>query len=217
MTSQTAIPAQRERHALCDLFLEVGPDAPTLSGEWTTRDLAAHLVIRERRPDAAAGIVFSKLAGYTDKVQTATAATDYTELVAKVRSGPPMFSPMKITAVDRATNTIEYFVHYEDVRRAQPDWDVRAIDADLRNDLRGAISRMGKMLTRSLKVGLTLEPTDTTDAAPIVTKAGSPMVTARGPIGEIVLFLYGRKDHATVELLGDDDAVQIVRDAAFGV
>ena len=37
--------------ALCDLFEEVGPDAPTLCGDWTTRDLAAHLVMRERRPD----------------------------------------------------------------------------------------------------------------------------------------------------------------------
>ena len=46
-------PARAERAALCDLFLEVGPDAPTLCGAWTTRDLAAHLVVRERRPDAA--------------------------------------------------------------------------------------------------------------------------------------------------------------------
>jgi hypothetical protein len=30
---------------LCDLFEELGPDAPTLLGAWTTRDLAAHVVL----------------------------------------------------------------------------------------------------------------------------------------------------------------------------
>ncbi len=41
---------QRERAELCDLFDELGPDAPTLCGDWTTADLAAHLVVRERNP-----------------------------------------------------------------------------------------------------------------------------------------------------------------------
>jgi uncharacterized protein (TIGR03083 family) len=52
--ADTAAPtlARAERAALCDLFDEVGPDAPTLCAGWTTRDLAAHLVIRERRADA---------------------------------------------------------------------------------------------------------------------------------------------------------------------
>ena len=75
MASDT-IPARRERDALCDLFVELGPDQPTLCGDWTTRDLAAHLVVRERRPDAAIGIVISKAAGYTDKVQSVFAVVD---------------------------------------------------------------------------------------------------------------------------------------------
>src|SRR5690349_11008507 len=49
--------ARTERAALCDLLVTVGPDAPTLCEGWTTRDLAAHLAVRDRRPDAAAGIV----------------------------------------------------------------------------------------------------------------------------------------------------------------
>ena len=36
--------AQRERRALVETMRTVGPDAPTLCGDWTTRDLAAHLV-----------------------------------------------------------------------------------------------------------------------------------------------------------------------------
>ncbi len=49
--------ARAERAALADLMLEVGPDSPTLCGDWTTRDLAAHLVLRERRPEAAGLVV----------------------------------------------------------------------------------------------------------------------------------------------------------------
>ena len=45
--------AQKERERLAELFLEVGPDAPTLNEGWTTRDLAVHLLIRESKPAAA--------------------------------------------------------------------------------------------------------------------------------------------------------------------
>ncbi len=120
--------AQAERRALCDLLLEVGPDAPTLSGDWTARDLAAHLYVRENRPDAAAGIIASPLAGWTAKVQADVASRDYADLVADVRNGPPRWSFQALPPVDGETNTIEYFVHHEDVIRAQPGWTPRTLD-----------------------------------------------------------------------------------------
>src|SRR5437667_638875 len=46
-----------ERQQLCDLFVELGPDAPTLLEPWSTRDLAAHLVLREHDHLAAPGLV----------------------------------------------------------------------------------------------------------------------------------------------------------------
>ena len=46
-----------ERQQLCELFVELGPDAPTLLEPWTTRDLAAHLVLREHDYLAAPGLV----------------------------------------------------------------------------------------------------------------------------------------------------------------
>lgn len=48
---------RKERQALCDTLASLGPDAPTLCEGWTTADLAAHLMVREREPLAAAGIV----------------------------------------------------------------------------------------------------------------------------------------------------------------
>ncbi|NDE57953.1 MAG: maleylpyruvate isomerase family mycothiol-dependent enzyme, partial [Acidimicrobiia bacterium] len=106
-------PARNERHALCDLFLKVGPDAPTLCAGWTTRDLAAHLVVRETRPDAAGGILIRRLAPYGDRVRDKVARTDWTTLVDRVRNGPPRLSPMRIPALDDLTNTLEFFVHHE--------------------------------------------------------------------------------------------------------
>ena len=208
-------PAQRERAALCDLFTEVGPDAPTLCGDWTTRDLAAHLVVRERRPDAAIGIVMSRAAGYTDKVQSSVATGEWDDLVDTVRSGPPMWSPTRIGAVDKAANTIEFFVHLEDVRRAGDDWEPRELDADLTETLYSLLSKMAKRLVKSSSVGIVLAPDD--GRATIVAKQAEPSVTVSGSVGELVLFVYGRQAHSRVEVAGDDASVATVTDASFGI
>ena len=213
--ASTSYPAQHERAALCDLFSEVGPDAPTLCGDWTTRDLAAHLVVRERRPDAAVGIIVSKAAGYTDKVQSGVAAGDWDELVETVRSGPPLWSPTKIGAIDKAANTVEFFVHHEDVRRAAEGWEPRELDADLTDALYSMLEKMGKRLVSSSPVGIVVEPS--ADHEPIVLKQAEPSVTVRGPVGELVLFVFGRQTHSAVEVFGDDASVATVNAAQFGI
>ena len=214
MASDT-IPARRERAALCDLFAELGPDQPTLCGDWTTRDLAAHLVVRERRPDAAIGIIVSKAAGYTDKVQAGVAKTEWDRLVDTVRSGPPIWSPTKIAKIDELANTVEFFVHLEDVRRAQPTWEPRDLDDDLTAALYGVLAKMAKRLVRNSPVGIVLEPDD--DHEPIVAKQAEPSVTVRGPVGELVMFVYGRQAHSSVEVFGDDESVAAVNAASFGI
>lgn len=214
MASDT-IPARRERAELCDLFLELGPDEPTLCGDWTTRDLAAHLVVRERRPDAAVGIIVSKLAGYTDKVQGQVAATPWSQLVDTVRSGPPVWSPTKIGKVDELANTVEFFVHLEDVRRAQPTWEPRELDNDLADTLYGVLAKMAKRLVKGSPVGIVLEPDDGHE--PIVAKQAESSVRVRGPVGELVMFVYGRQARSRVELLGDDQSVAAVNAANFGI
>ncbi len=210
-------PARRERAALCDLFSEVGPDAPTLCGQWTTRDLAAHLVMRERRPDGAAGIAVSKLAGYADKVQAGIARTEWTALVESVRTGPPIWSPMRLPLVDALVNTAEFYVHHEDVRRAGADWSSRDLDADFVDALAKTLRRMSKPLTRSSKVGVVLEPSEVGYTAPIVANRAMPSATVRGPVGELVLFVFGRQAHSDVELLGNQPDVDAVRAASFGI
>jgi len=208
-------PAQQERAELCELFIEVGPDAPTLCGDWTTRDLAAHLVVRERRPDAAVGIVVSKAAGYTDKVQSSVARGEWDDLVDTVRSGPPMWSPTRIGAIDKATNTIEFFVHHEDVRRAGEGWEPRELDDELTETLYSMLSKMAKRLVKSSSVGIVLAPDD--GRATIDANKAEPSVTVSGSVGELVLFAYGRQTHSRVELAGDDTAIASVMNASFGI
>ncbi len=112
--------AQQERKTLCDLFVERGPDAPTLCEGWLTADLAAHLVVRERRPDSGPGLVWPPLAGYTDKVRHGVRdRMPWEKLVETVRRGPPLL----LRPFDGPMNTVEFFIHVEDVRRAQDGWE----------------------------------------------------------------------------------------------
>jgi hypothetical protein len=39
-------------------------------------------------------------------------------------------------------------------------------------------------------------------------KRGTPEVTVSGPPGELLLYAFGRKDHARVDLQGDSSAVE---------
>ena len=211
MTNST--PARAERHALCDLFLEVGPDVPTLCEGWTARDLAAHLVVRERRPDIAPGLLVPAFAGHSEHVRVAETERPWTEIVERVRRGPPVWNPMRIGAIDELVNTVEFYVHHEDVRRAQDGWVHRDLDADLEDALTGALRRTGGLLTRKAGVGIAAEPTG---RPPIRLHRGDPVVTLRGGVGELVLYVFGRKAVADVALDGPADAVARVGAASFG-
>ena len=215
MRTSAATPATQERHRFADELLAVGPDAPTLCTGWTARDLAAHIVLRDRRPDAAAGVLVPALAGHTDRVQSKLARQDWTRLVDQVRAGPPVWSPTRLDRIDRLMNTTEFFVHLEDVRRAQPDWTPRELDVDLVDDLDAALRRSAKLFARTAPAGITLEP----DAgrAHVVAKDREPMATVRGPVGELVLWIFGRQAHARVEYDGPPDAIESLRTARLGL
>src|SRR6476661_4751238 len=119
--------SRTERAALCNSALEAGAQAPTLCEGWTVKDLVIHLLVRERDPLGAPGIVVPQLEGLTRFSERRLADHDFTNLVERVRQGPPRWSPMAIGPVDRAVNSLEYFVHHEDVRRAQPGWEPREL------------------------------------------------------------------------------------------
>jgi uncharacterized protein (TIGR03085 family) len=196
--------AQRERLLLADLLEAEGPDAPTLCEGWKTRDLAAHVVVRERRPDAAAGLLIKPLAPRLEKAMAEFAAKPYEELIQLIRTGPPRFSPFQLKQVDEASNTIEFYVHTEDVRRAQPDWTPRELDPVFQDALWSRLERSARLVGRSAPTGLVLRRPDGQTA---VAHRGTPVVTATGEPSELLLFSYGRQSAAKVELDGDQDAI----------
>ncbi len=200
--------AARERAALVETMRVAGPDAPTLCGVWTTRDLAAHLVLRERRPDAAPGILIPALAGYTARKQKQlTDSTDWQALLEMVQSGPPLYSPLKL--LDPLVNTSEMFIHHEDVRRAAPDWQPRQLDSALASALRRQVKFASRMSLGRPPASVELRDADGTTLASL---GSGPrcVITAAAP--ELVLFLSGR-DAVQIEFTGDDDTVTAVRAA----
>ena len=206
--------ARQERQELCDLFLEVGPDAPTLCAGWTTRDLAAHLIVRESRPDAALGILIKPLAGYADAVQAKVAMRPWPELVRDVRTGPPVLSPFRLPGAQGLADPFEFSIHHEDVRRAQADWSPRALPVAEQDLLWQRLARAGRLLARTSPVGVALRRSDTGEMS--VAKPGSPSVTLIGEPLELVLRLYGRRE-CVVDVEGPEDAVARFESARFGV
>lgn len=206
--------AKRERLLLADLLEAAGPDAPTLCDGWTTRELAAHLVVRERRADAAGGIVLAALKNRLERVQAEFTAKPYEELIQLIRTGPPRMSPYALKQLDEAANTVEFYVHAEDVRRAQPDWTPRELDAVFANALWSRMEKAARLLGRKAPVGLVLRRPDGQTA---VAHRGTPVVTVTGEPGELVLFAFGRQEAAQVEMEGDKDAIERLREAKLGI
>ena len=206
----------RERRELSDRFDALGPDAPTLCEGWTTADLAAHLVVRERDPIGASGILVPRFEAFTARRMAGELAKHgYAGTVARVRSGPPL-GPMRIPPVRHAVNLVEFFVHHEDVRRAN-GLGPRTDRGDLDGELWGFLTRLAPFMVRRAAVPdvhLVLVRPDGTERR---AGRGGDEVRITGTPAELVLELYGRKGAAEVTYDGPDGAVTRVRAATFGL
>jgi uncharacterized protein (TIGR03085 family) len=203
-----------ERSALCDLFEELGPDAPTLLDGWTAHDLAAHLVLREHDLLAAPCLVLpGPFARFAERRRVRLARThDFAWLVERIRSGPPP-GFFRIPWVRTFPNLNEYFVHHEDVRRA--DGRVpRQLAPDLERALWRNVERGGRYLTRRLRsVGLDLHWAGSDHHRRVRHRIQTVRIS--GAPGELLLHLFGRA--AVVDLDGPPDAVDVVRRTRFGM
>lgn len=205
-------PAAAERAAICELLSELGPEQPTLCEGWLTRDLAAHLVVRERRPLAASGIVVKPVAGYTARVQGRYAQRPFPELVETLRQ-PPRWSPARLAPVDRVFNTVEMFIHHEDIRRAQPDWRPRPLPESLGRQIWSRLTTLEKLRVRRFPATVVIEAPGYGE---IRAGAGGPEVRLRGDPGELAIFLNGRQDAAEVEASGPEELTARLARARLG-
>ena len=221
--------AQDERRAICDLLADLGPGKPTLCAGWQTADLAAHLVLRERRMDAGAGVMGGPLAGYTRKVQARlTKRTPFPRMLELIRTGPPRLSLFALPGADERLNLVEYFVHHEDVLRAQPGFQPRAISGELADLLWDRLP-LARLMLRRAPVGVELIRADaasaTTDArnegrngrVRITAKARTPLVTVSGDPAELTLWVMGRTSAAQVQLNGSDSDVAALQATSWRI
>ncbi|MFI7317389.1 TIGR03085 family metal-binding protein [Streptomyces venezuelae] len=202
--------AKRERLLLADLLEAEGPEAPTLCEGWKTRDLAAHVVVRERRADAAGGLLIKQLASRLERVQAEFAAKPYEELIQLIRTGPPRFSPFSLKQIDELSNAVEFYIHTEDVRRARPGWTPRELDPVFADTLWSRLERSARLVGRKAPVGLVLRRPDGQTA---VAHRGTPVVTVTGEPSELLMYAYGRQDVADVDLDGDKQAIATLHDS----
>ncbi|TYB44707.1 TIGR03085 family metal-binding protein [Actinomadura chibensis] len=208
-------PVRAERLALADALREAGPDADTKCAGWSARDLAAHLVVREGRPDAAPGILLAPLSFYTERVRRRAArAVPFDRLVERFREGPPKFSPYALPGVDKNANAVEFFVHHEDIRRASADWEPREISPEFAELLWRRI-RIARFVLRKVHVQVTLVQPD--GRAARVSGGGRGAVRVHGPVGELVLWALGRRDVADVRLTGATDAVKSLTETGWSL
>ncbi|NLU81455.1 TIGR03085 family metal-binding protein [Rhodococcus sp. HNM0569] len=201
--------ARDERHALVETLVEVGPDAPTLCTGWSARDLAAHLATRERRPDAAPGIMLAPFARHTESVQAGYARQPWSRLLDEVRTGPPWWSPFRL--IDAQANLAEMFVHHEDVRRGGPGWEPRTLPEGLEDALWSLVTKIGRLSYRKAPVTVRVRRTDRSGAPDAdVHSSGSSVVTLVGPPSELLLHAFGR-DEVRLDFVGDPADIEAVR------
>jgi uncharacterized protein (TIGR03085 family) len=184
----------RERRELCDLLIELGPAAPTLCEGWATIDLTAHLVLREH---------FKR---WGDERLSMEKRKGFDALVDRVRAGAPLV-PWRLPKFRALLNGLEYFIHHEDVRRAnglgrrdsRPDLEALAWKTV------GLTARRLARRTRpfGLEVSQPSGPSRQFGKAPRAVLIGEPT--------ELVLYLSGRRGAADVRIEGDAAAVDALR------
>ena len=202
--------ARSERLALCDDALASGPDAPTLCDGWTVKDLVIHLLVRERRPWATPGIFVKRLAPLLERAEAGYDAQPFGDLVERLRDPRP--TPYALEPVERLVNTAELFVHHEDVRRARPSWEARPLSPDEERELWRAFRLLGRGLAR--RAGIPVVVTDGATRATL--RSGPEPVVVTGPVGELVMFFFGRAAHGELSFEGPPEKVAALRSARLG-
>jgi uncharacterized protein (TIGR03085 family) len=203
--------AAHERAELVDALTELGPDAPTLCEGWLTKDMAAHVYVRERRPDASLGVLpLGPISRYTDRVmESVLEAQGYDGLLRKLREPAPI---LRVLHLDEAINTVEFFVHTEDVRRPNKMPD-REMPEEFERKIGRRLAQQGRLSFRRAGVRVRLVPTVGEPAE----FGKGPLVEVHGKPSELLLLAFNRKADAKVEYSGDPAGIETLQKAQLGL
>lgn len=198
-----------ERQSLADALLAAGAGAATLCAGWTARDLAAHLVAREWRPDATVAGFMPVVRGWSERVRRGYLKRPFEDVVAQFRSGPPTLSWSGIPALDARLNLGEFLVHHEDVLRGTPGAPRRELSPELERAVWASAVGAGRFLLRRAGVGVELAwPAQ---ARRERVREGQPVAVISGDPVELLLYVFGRRQAADVEVTGQDAAVEALQ------
>lgn len=204
MTASSRPFPERERAELADLMDTLGPDAATCCAGWTTAHLAAHLVVRDRRPDALPGYGLEEIglggppAAWAHRLEERLRrSTPYSEIVARFRAGPRPWSLLAWPIVARSLNAAEFVIHHEDVRRAQPGWAPRSLPRTVQDGLWNIAVVFARRPAASRKDGLILRRSDVPGLQKHLGRGGT---TVEGEPLELLLWSAGREGVARVEV-----------------
>ena len=216
----------RERMQLCDLLNGLSDDewnAASLDAGWTVEDVAAHIVVRERRlPALARAMLFKgKFGPDQDELVKREKSLGRAALVAAMRTMPPLF--FRLPGLPALGNLGEAYIHHEDVRRGTLNRP-RPIPADLQPALWTALSLFSGRGLRRIPVKGNLAivwPDRERRTAPVGgrRRAGGDSADAvlSGEPSELLLWLSGRKTAAHVQLDGVPALVAALREAPMHV
>ena len=209
--------AEMERHALCDLFEDLGPGAPTLNEGWLTEHLAVHLYVREHRPDALPGLVMGPAHRWTAHLERrAKERLAYGDVVRRLRQGAPPWSVFGLPGVGDRTGLHEWFVHHEDVRRANGMGP--RDDSPAQQRLDDAVWKIlpvwGPLLAHRVAAHVTLVADDGRRRR---VRPKGPTVEVHGRPSEILLELFGRRGVAVTEAIGEEEGLARWRAGPLGL
>ncbi|MGI9017100.1 MAG: maleylpyruvate isomerase family mycothiol-dependent enzyme [Euzebya sp.] len=217
-------PVHRQRTILCDLLDSLTDQqwsAETLCRGWDAGDIAAHMLVREHEPWASAGLLLPALNGMHTARMVKWKKEGRESLARQLREGPPWLATIGIIG---DVQVGEDYIHAEDVRRGGARDHMEGSGADLTPDdgtgddqilrslwkavarfslqtfggikANGVIALSDGVKSKAYRVGGRL-PRPAGHAAPAET------VTVTGPVGELLLFVTGRRV-TDVHLEGND-------------
>ncbi len=171
--------------------------------------------MRENDYLAGPGLVLPGAWGrFAERRRAALARTDFASLRTTLRAGPPP-GFFRLRWVRRLPNLNEFFVHHEDVRRAN-GLGPRTLEPAMDNALWRNVVLGRWFLARRLRgAGLELHWAGT--ARTVRARRAEPVARITATPGELLLYLFGRQGAAHVELSGPAEAIHAVRGARFGM